>query len=263
MEIKKIKNIFFSPNGTTAEVARTIADRFDEPCATLDLIRNPLHREMELDADTLAIVAVPVYAGRIPEPAAAMLKHLKGSGTAVIAVVVYGNRAYEDALLELKDILMEQGFIVISAGAFVAEHSIFPKTAAGRPDSSDLTFIQSFAENSKNVLANAGDGSGIRLRIPGGRPYRAGGRVTLVPKTSRGCTKCGICADLCPTGAIMISDTSVTDPKLCIACGACIHNCPEGARRFGGFLYRSAARAFLKKYSMRKEPEAFYSEPGI
>jgi len=263
MKIKKIRNIYFSPNGTTAEVARTIADRFDEPCMTLDLIRSPLRKELTIDPDTLAIVSMPVYAGRLPVPAAEMLKHLRGNGTAVIAAAVYGNRAYDDALLELKDILTEQGFIVISAGAFVAEHSIFPKIAAGRPDMSDLTFIQSFAENSKNVLAKVTAGSECRLRIPGNRPYRAGGRVTLVPKTGRGCNKCGVCADLCPVDAIMVGDAAVTDPKLCIACGACIHNCPEAARRFSGFFYRAASRKFVKLCAMRREPEVFYSEPEL
>lgn len=68
-----------------------------------------------------------------------------------MAVVVYGNRDYEDALLELHDILSENGFVVVAAGAFVARHSIFPDVAAGRPDRDDLDRMAEFAERVRSV----------------------------------------------------------------------------------------------------------------
>jgi len=260
MKITRLKNIFFSPRGTTASVSRAIADRFDEPCLTTDLIRSPIMEELDIPADTLTIVSVPVYYGRVPEVAAESLRKLKGNHTAVIAVVVYGNRAYEDALLELSDLLKERGFVVISAGAFVGRHSIFPMVAADRPDVQDELFIQSFAERSKNVLAGLDEASEIHIRIPGKRPYRPGGKVPFAPTAGKDCDDCGICVDICPTRAITLRDTSATDKTKCIACGACIHSCPQQARHYTGFAYRMAARKFRKKYSARKEPEVFYGE---
>lgn len=263
MTIKKINSVFFSPNGTTAEVARTITDMFDEPCITLDLIRNPLKSEETITADNLAVVTMPVYIGRLPAPAVDMLRRLHGDHTAVIAAVVYGNRAYEDALLELVELLKEQGFTVISAGAFLAQHSIFQKIAQGRPDEKDLSFIQSFAGSSKNVLAKIMPDTNTRICVPGNRPYKKGGRVSLSPRAARSCNRCGICADLCPVGAISVKDPAVTDKELCIACGACISNCPRHARAFRGLLYKAAAGKFYRRYHERREPEAFYAQADV
>ena len=65
------------------------------------------------------------------------IRMFKGNATPVIPVVVYGNRDYEDALKELSDALSAQGFVPVSAGAFIGEHSYSRKDmpiAAGRPD---------------------------------------------------------------------------------------------------------------------------------
>ena len=43
------------------------------------------------------------------------------SQTPAVLVVVYGNRAYDDALLELSDIATGAGFVPLAAGAFVGE----------------------------------------------------------------------------------------------------------------------------------------------
>lgn len=92
----------------------------------------------QLDQIDLAILLIaPVYAGRIPEMAAKLFSQIDGHGMKAIVAVVYGNRDYDDALLELADIAIADGFEVIGAGAFIAQHCIFPKVANGRPDSSD------------------------------------------------------------------------------------------------------------------------------
>jgi len=91
-----------------------------------------------LGARDLAIIGVPVYAGRVPEIAAHRLKEIKGAGTPAVVVAVYGNREFEDALVEMRDIAIAQGFEVVAAGAFIAEHSFSTDElpiAAGRPDS--------------------------------------------------------------------------------------------------------------------------------
>lgn len=43
-------------------------------------------------------------------------------------VSVYGNRAYEDALLEMFDIAKDSRFILITASAFIGEHSYSTKS---------------------------------------------------------------------------------------------------------------------------------------
>jgi ferredoxin len=43
------------------------------------------------------------------------------------------------------------------------------------------------------------------------------------------CVACGICADQCPEGAIVIDKTAHIDQRLCTGCGQCIDGCPQDA----------------------------------
>ena len=49
-----------------------------------------------------------VYAGRVPALAVERLKGIKTSGVKCVIVAVYGNRAYEDALVEMQDVATER-----------------------------------------------------------------------------------------------------------------------------------------------------------
>ena len=51
---------------------------------------------------------MPVYAGRVPALAVERLKGIKTSGVKCVIVAVYGNRAYEDALVEMQDVATER-----------------------------------------------------------------------------------------------------------------------------------------------------------
>lgn len=51
---------------------------------------------------------MPVYAGRVPALTVERLKGIKTSGVKCVIVAVYGNRAYEDALVEMQDVATER-----------------------------------------------------------------------------------------------------------------------------------------------------------
>lgn len=48
------------------------------------------------------------------------------------------------------------------------------------------------------------------------------------------CTQCGVCEDVCPTGAIKKRSDGILfiDEAECIGCGVCIDACPEQVIRF-------------------------------
>ena len=100
--------------------------------------------------------------------AAEKLRTLNGKGKKAVAVAVYGNRAYEDALLELKDILEECGFEVTAAAALVAQHSMVPEVGAGRPDEEDQKEILELGRKVREKLEKGSHGA---VEIPGNRPY--------------------------------------------------------------------------------------------
>ena len=109
MEITKLTAFIFSPTGTTAAVAKPLAEALLPGAHIVDLTCADAEEE-RFGPDELVLFAAPVYGGRIPAPAAKRFARMKGTDTPALLVAVYGNRDYDDALLELCDLAEENGF---------------------------------------------------------------------------------------------------------------------------------------------------------
>lgn len=258
MQYSNLESIFFSATGTTKTVVEALCKELHGPCTTHDLLRDPLDRPLHLPASSLAVVAMPVFAGRIPQYAMQNLAKVTGDQTPVIAVVVYGNRHYDDALLELKITLEGNGFIVVGAAAFIARHSIFTKVASDRPDAADLHSIADFSRRCLQKLEQYSDIEQLpRVQVPGNTPYKEATPVALKPGIDDSCILCGACADICPVRAITVGTSYYKDDALCFSCAACIAACPTHAQAFRGPEYEAFGTQFCKKFSPRREPELF------
>lgn len=132
----------------------------------------------------------------------------------------------------------------------IAVHSIMPQYAANRPDAPDKAQLEEFAEK---ILHKDGDKA---VLIPGNRPYKKGGGALLVPKATKDCVKCGVCAKKCPVQAID-SGTLAADSSKCISCMRCVKQCPHKARKVNGAMVSAVALALRKACSVRKENELF------
>ena len=128
MNIEKWIIAHFSPTGGTKKIDNAIAAGFQIPAVELDLTK--ADSAVTLGENDALMAVLPVYAGRVPQISLERLTALKGHGQKAVAVVVYGNREYEDALLETRDALEANGFRVIAAAAFIAEHSIVRSIAS-------------------------------------------------------------------------------------------------------------------------------------
>ena len=134
--------MIFSPTGGVAACTEALAAAWEGPWQTVDLTDRGADRSsLAFTAEDLVLAAVPVYAGRVPAPAAERIARLRGNGAAAVALAVYGNRAFEDALLELEDVLLAAGFRCLAGVAALAEHSIARQVAAGRPDERPHPYI--------------------------------------------------------------------------------------------------------------------------
>ena len=270
MIFKKIKAVYFSATKTTQKVvleivkglSRSLSIPYEECDFTLSQNRlSPI----VFDKDDLVVFATPVYAGRVPNVLTKYLSTIQGNTAKAVVVAVYGNRDYDDALVELKDILKNSGAEVFAAGAFIGEHSFSKKLAANRPDAADIAMIQDFVAD---IVKKIGENDCSEPKIKGvPYPYRTHFKPvnkdgdafdirSVKPLTSGDCVKCGLCVKLCPMNSINKDDVSCVD-GICIKCGACVKLCPYHAKYFddGNYLYH--LHELENKYVRRAEPEWF------
>lgn len=253
-----VSRIFFSPHGATKKIMNSIADKFIGIRLLCDLGKNNDHDIVQLTSQDLAIIGMPVFNGRIPSVCRERLTYFQGKQTPAIIFITYGNRAYDDALLELKNIMSKQGFRVIAAAAFIAEHSIFTEVAKDRPNVEDMIRIEEFANISHYIYHSLSKNYTNTLEVKGNYPYRKAGTVPIKPRADNTCVKCGNCVQVCPVDAISKRNPNKTNRFKCIACTACINACPMQARHFHGAIFDRAKEKFEKKYTEPKNPELFY-----
>lgn len=236
-------------------MADFLANELGHNLTHIDLTnRNEDFHQYSLKPEDVAIVAVPSYSGRVPFIAAERISWIQGHGAKAILVCVYGNRAYEDTLVELQDLVQQAGFSVVSAVAAIAEHSIAHRYAANRPDQNDYEQLRIFAQKiadklEKNDLTTPA--------IPGNRPYRKAGSAGVVPKATKACVECGLCASKCPVGAIDKSHPAKVDRRVCISCMRCVSVCPHKARKVNGLLLALVNMMLKKACSVRKDCELY------
>jgi len=273
---KKINTMYFSPTGTTAKIVSGIAKKIAGNIAeniggeaiinnidfTLPGVRN---ETASFTGEDVVIIGVPVYAGRVPNVLLKYLNNIKGNGAFAITVVVYGNRNYDDALIELKDIMVLNGFKVIAGGAFIGEHSFSKTLAKERPDEKDMEIVDDFANKIYAKISASNDIHTVTVK--GNSPYRKYYTLKkedgthfdfrkVTPKTNSNCIDCKLCVNVCPMGSIDYEDTSKLN-DICIKCGACVKKCPCQAKYYDDANFLKHKHELEVNFANRREPELF------
>lgn len=256
--INSVNLIYYSPTGTSRKIARAVGDGLKVNNLTESDITLDNNNIKSFPNDSLTVFVSPVYGGRIPSIFFERLGTLNGNGAMCVVVVVYGNRHYDDALLELKNEMTNRGFRVSAAASFIGEHSFSRENmpvAAGRPDFYDLGMAEHFGKEVMDKITTVPDFGD--LFVPGNYPYKeVKPKQPAAPISTEDCCSCGLCVSSCPTHAISldVSGNVCTDIYKCTLCCACVKVCPQGARIFDTpftkFLYDN--------FRERKNPEFYF-----
>lgn len=256
--IKSVNLIYYSPTGTSRKIARAIGDGLKVSNLKEADITFGNNTVTDFTNGSLTVFVCPVYGGRIPSIFFERLGSINGNGSMSTIVVVYGNRHYDDALLELKEEISKRGFKSVAAATFIGEHSFSRSDmpiAAGRPDHFDIGMAEHFGKEVMDKIASVPILE--ELSVPGNHPYKEiKPKQPITPICTDTCCSCGECESSCPTHAISTdaSGAITTDPNLCSLCCACVKICPNGSRVFDTpftkFLYDN--------FSKRKNPEFYF-----
>ncbi len=283
MEITCIKAVYFSATGNTRRVTEAVAEEIAKRLGTEMEVCDftlPKARQqvVEFTQNELAVFGMPVYAGRVPNKMLPVVQTMfRGNDTLAIPLVTFGNRSYDNALIELRNELEKNGFHTIAGAALAARHAFSDRLAGERPGEEDFRQLSEFAQNAAEKVTE------LAAQFPGGEgkmtwpkpvavkgiepipayytPLGEDGQpakfLKAKPKTRENCTDCKICAKVCPMGSIGYDDPSdVTG--ICIKCQACVRSCPVDAKYFDDPAFLSHVAMLEKNYTRRAENDFFY-----
>ena len=241
MKIKELHLVYFSPTGTGKRNLEFAAENFSCETREHDITCNG--KIYEFGSDDLVLFAAPVYGGRIPDLAKEHLSGFTGNNTPCILFSVYGNRAFDDALVEMQELTESSGFVTIAGLGVLGQHTFTDKVATGRPNSDDRKTIAEMMESVKSKLEGIADITRLdRLELPGKPDCKPYSRMSLSPKTNKNCSHCNRCLEVCPSHAISSEHFDVPDPDLCIGCLACVKVCPSDARHANSIKLAAIAK---------------------
>lgn len=226
----------------------------------------------QVETGDVVVWATPVYAGRIPNKTLDYVRQaLRADGNPAVALVTFGNRAYDNALAELVGLMEEGGMMPVGATAMVTRHAFSDTLGAGRPNGEDLAALDRFAANVATKLLTH-NSKLLTVSVPGeAHPEKyytplktnnaPAGFLKAKPSCNSAlCTRCDECMDVCPMGSIGAKDGMPTFDGICIKCQACRRHCPTGAIAFTDPEYLSHVAMIERTFAAPKRAEFFVAE---
>ena len=222
------------------------------------------------DAEDIIIWATPVYAGRIPNKTLDYVRNaIHADGNISVALVTFGNRAYDNALAELVGLMDDGGMRVVGAAAMVTRHVFSETLGSSRPNADDISALEDFAAKVAEKILSSSNSNFPYLKVPGEahpEKYYTPLKSTNVPASflkakpscdTERCMRCGKCQEVCPMGSITLNEGVPLFDGICIKCQACRLICPDQAIAFTDSDYHSHIAMLEQNFSSPKKAEFF------
>lgn len=195
--------IYFSCSGQSKAVAKDLSERLG-----FDLYDTRSAEEKIFE--NVAIV-FPVHCQSYPKPLKNLFKALDAKNITLIAT--YGRAHCGNALYEAAKIIKGE---IVAAAYLPAKHTYC--------ETGETVLVP------EDIICKMSSPSPIKIpklkkTIFAGLLPSARSRMIIKIKKTDKCVNCGICAGLCPTGAIENGKISTK----CIRCLKCVFNCPQNA----------------------------------
>lgn len=241
--------IYFSPTGGVKKVL-DIVDKMIHFDQWIDLSPSDFDGQLvNISEEDECWVALPVFGGRALPLGIERLRRIMGKNSRCIVIAVYGNRAFEDALLEMKEVCEMIGFKVAAGIAAIAKHSILNHVATHRPDEEDAKILTQYVK----LIGEKSTGEG--MQCSGNHPYKDF-KIILVPQIlHERCIRCGKCRTACPNQAI--GENFMIDESKCISCMRCVAICPVKAREVEPQRLKMMSEKLAEATADRKEYQLF------
>ena len=278
MNISKILPICFSPTGQTKHAVCEISQQLSMlllvphlECFDFSLpALRQKYQMISISSTTLVVFGCPTYAGRIPNKLLPFIQTIfRGNHCPTITIVTFGNRNFDSSLTELSLLLLQRKFHVLGASAWVYPHVFSEKIAANRPNADDVLLKKQFINAVYDKLNSTKDCSELLPPVicdnqevkPYYIPLDINGNPAAFLKAkpvtnTEKCTKCNICANICPMEAVS-RDNPMDIQGICIKCHACIAKCPQHAKYFEDKNFLSHVSMLEKYYSAPAKSEIY------
>jgi ferredoxin len=233
--------VYFSATGNTAKIGRVLSERLRGLGAAVDEkdITSLRDRKESIDMEPYHAVVFgqPVHSLRAPRVVRDYMRTLKVNGKKSAMFFTYGGFRVHPCHESTRQILTEQGFVVVSSAEFLGAHTFNLggwKAMVGRPDASDYQVAETYAERMYERFTGKDSGVLDELektdfseeQLDSFELLRFKVLEQLPTRYGEECSMCMLCAESCPTGAIN-AETGETQKPACIACLRCINDCPE------------------------------------
>ncbi|ADK79593.1 NAD(P)H-dependent oxidoreductase [Sediminispirochaeta smaragdinae] len=261
----KVFVVYSSPAGSTARIARRIADffrkggteEFSVSLYDLGALKfynegnkiSPLLKEIDAAGENgLLFLGSPVYVGHAVPPVSNFIDLLPSDiGTVFVPFVTWGGVSSGVALQEMAESAFSHGLRVAGGISMVAPHSHMWRDdnplGKARPNKNDMEMLDRWLFDFVRRLATSAlspESSIEALIHPDPVVRESFSRVdlasaadempdrTIRTEGANACTLCRSCYAVCPTSAIQFAPHPVFTDR-CIYCFNCVKLCPNGS----------------------------------